>query len=128
MWCIDFELRWMPELPPRGVAEGRIPIWTTIYGPRDLASDLRDTLQSLDLFLQDPIYALKDVPYFNPQRFCNDPNARTTDLKIQHPPPAPGPAYQDEPVVAANMLDSLTVETHLQETAGSTHLKTDLKR
>ncbi|KAF5231059.1 hypothetical protein FAUST_9500 [Fusarium austroamericanum] len=126
---IEFELRWMSKMSSAGsVAEDKAAIWATIYGPHNLASNLRDTLQSLQLFLQDPLYALRNVLYFNPQRFCNDPNARTIDFQIQDAPPAPSLAFEDEQMVAVNVLDRLTLETDLHETAGSPYLNTGLKR
>ncbi|GKU06018.1 alpha- -mannosyltransferase [Fusarium langsethiae] len=102
-------------------------VWATIDGPRSLASSLRDTLQSLQLFLQDPLHAIKNAPYFNPQRFHNDPNTRTIDFQLQDAPPAPNFVFQDEQVVTENVLDRLNLETDLPETAGSAHLNAGLE-
>ncbi|KAF5724313.1 DNA repair rad5 [Fusarium mundagurra] len=126
---IEFELLWMPEQPPNAGAGGHtVAVWVTLYGPRDISSDLRETLQELELYLQDPIYALRDTPYFNPQRFFKDPDARTTSFADGYRQLELHTEFSDEKVVVTDVLDRLTVESILHETPGSECLKTDLKR
>ncbi|KAF5986954.1 DNA repair protein rad5 [Fusarium bulbicola] len=126
---IDFELLWMPEHSQNAGAVGNtVAIWATLYGPRDISSDLGETLQELELFLQDPIYALRDTPYFNPQRFFKDPDARTTSFADGNRQLELHTEFSDEKVVVTDVLDSLTVQSILHETPGSRYLKTDLQR
>jgi hypothetical protein len=100
----------------------------TLYGPRDIASDLGETLQKLELYLQDPIHSLRDAAYFNPQRFFQDSNARTTCFQIGPQEPELHTQFDDEKVVVTDVLESLTTESKLHETWGSEYLKTELKR
>ncbi|CZR35723.1 uncharacterized protein FPRO_00154 [Fusarium proliferatum ET1] len=125
---IDFELLWMPEQSPNAGAIGNtVAIWVTLYGPCYMSSGLRETLQELELYLQDPIYALRDTPYFNPQRFFKDPDARTTCFTAGDTQLELHAEFSDEKVVVTDVLDSLTVESILHETPGSKCLKTELK-
>lgn len=58
---IELELLSMPEPSGKGKdAAGDTPTWATLYGSRDLAPDLGDTLQGLQLYLQDPTHAQRD--------------------------------------------------------------------
>ncbi|KAJ3531523.1 hypothetical protein NM208_g8842 [Fusarium decemcellulare] len=125
---IESELLWMPGQPSGGnYAEGRTGVWATLYGPRDLASDLCDMFQKLGLYLQDPMYARRDAAYFNPQRFFNDPDARTYDFRVASSQPEPNVTFKDEQVAIADVLDKLVAESDVHETRGSSYLKTDLK-
>ncbi|RYP58607.1 hypothetical protein DL770_010394 [Monosporascus sp. CRB-9-2] len=108
-------------------AEKKAAVWATLYGPRDLALDLRDLFQELELYLQDPLHALRDVAYFNPQRFFNKPAIRTTDFQVTPSNREQISTVKDEDFVAKDVLDSLIAESTLHETQGSPYILTELK-
>lgn len=126
---IDFELFWMQTLIQEVAEAGKgAAVWATLYGPPDLGPELHGLFQHLDLYLQDPIHALRDVTYFNPQRFFNEPDKRTshfgaTALIHEHITTA-----KQEDLVIADVLDSVTANCNLPETPESPYLLTELMR
>ncbi|KAH7002371.1 hypothetical protein EDB80DRAFT_867377 [Ilyonectria destructans] len=121
---IEFELMWMACTIDGKKAE----VWVTLYGPQDIAADLSDLFQTLGLYLQDPVHALRDAPYFNPQRFFNRPDIRTTDFQavtLTHPQIS---TAKDEDIVATDVLNSFISLDTLDETHASSHVLTELKR
>jgi hypothetical protein len=126
---IDFELVWMQKQSQGGTeAENRAVVWATLYGPRDLAPDLYDLFQSLELYLQDPIYALRDVAYFNPQRFFNEPDKRTSHFKVAPSNHEQITTTKHENLLVPDILDGITADCDLPETPASPHLLTKLMR
>ncbi|RYP75579.1 hypothetical protein DL771_002279 [Monosporascus sp. 5C6A] len=125
---VEFELLWMTARLQKGTdAENKAAVWATLYGPRDLAPDLRDLFQELELYLQDPIHALRDVAYFNPQRFFNKPAIRTTDFQVTPSNREQISTVKDEDLVATDVLDSLITGFTLHETQGPPYILTELK-
>lgn len=121
---IEFELMWMKCTGDGKKAE----VWVTLYGPQDIAADLSHLFQNLELYLQDPVHALRDAPYFNPQRFFNKSDIRTTDFQVAavtHPLIS---TVKDENLVATDVLNSFISLDTLDETHGSPYLLTELKR
>ncbi|KAF5982360.1 global transactivator [Fusarium bulbicola] len=124
---IEYELLWMSEQLGTGAGTNDNPVvWATLYGPGDLASDLRDLFENLDLYLQDPVYALRDVMYFNPQRFSNEPHIRTSHFWTNPSIGEPVLTIKDETFVVRDVLDSITTGSTLYETPGSQYLLTEL--
>lgn len=101
------------------------PSWiqAILYGRRTLAPSLKELLNDLDFFLQDPYGSVRDVPYINPQRLFNSPNARTSD-----------PSYHTQRQVTSkeiqtmDILPKFTSSGDLPEIEGSPILLTPLKR
>lgn len=126
---IEFELLWMPKQQQKGSkSERKAMVWATIYGPRNLIPDLRELLQDLELYLQDPIHALRDVVYFNPQRFINERDIRTSHFQATSSNREQISTVKDEDLVVTDVLESLTTESILPETPGSPYLLTELMR
>lgn len=126
---VQFELLWMPkQFREEEVTASSTATWAVLYGPRDLSQDIGDTLQGLELYLQDPTHAITDAPYFNPQRFYNSPNARTVDFQADVSQQQPIQCVKDELVSFSDVLDSFSTESFLPEIAGSRYLETELKR
>ena len=126
---IEFELLWMPERPRKGAnTKDKVAVWATLYGPLDLAPDLCEALQKLHLYLQDPIHALRDSAYFNPQRFFNEPGTRTTNFNATPSNCEQISVVIDEHLVATDLLDNLIADSTLHETPGSPYLLTELKK
>lgn len=120
---IQFDLLWIPSST---AATGRSgTIWLTLYGEKTLARDLGDTLQSVDIYLQEPIYAERDVTYWNPHKFQNIEGLRAMSLKhcVQNSHP------EVECAEVVNVLKHFTSENDLPETRGCVaSLRTPLKR
>jgi hypothetical protein len=126
---IEFELLWMPKQPQKGTeGERKATVWVTINGPRNLAPDLRELLQDIELYLQDPIHALREVVCFNPQRFVNERDIRTSNIHATSSNRRHISTVKDEDLVVTDVLDSLTTEYTLPETPGSPCLLTELMR
>lgn len=120
---LEYDLHWIPETELKGVAG---VIWLTIYGYRKIAEDLGETLQMIELYLQDPIHAEKDVIYWNPHRFRNDDGLRTSHLKMARESSIHAQSSHD--LGAVDFLNRFLSEDNLQETEGSAFLRTRLKR
>lgn len=120
---LEYDLHWIPETEPKGVAG---VIWLTIYGCRQIAEDLGDTLQMIEVYLQDPIYAEKDVLYWNPHRFRNDDGLRTSHLKSAWESSIHTQSSYN--LGAIDFLNKFLSEDNLPETEGSAFLRTRLKR
>lgn len=120
---LEYELHWIPETEPNGVAG---VIWVTIYGYRHIGEDLGDTLQMIEVYLQDPIHAEKDMIYWNPHKFKNDDGSRTSHLKMAWESSIYARSNYD--LGAADFLDKFRSEDNLPETGGSVFLRTRLKR
>lgn len=126
---IDFELLWVPARAQKGSkTDKKAAVWATIYGLRELASGLRDLFHDLDLYLQDPIHSLRDVTYFNPQRFFNDPEIRTSNFQVTSLNQEQISTVKDEDLVVTDVLNGITAESILHETPGSLYLLTELLR
>lgn len=126
---IEYDLLWMPEQGwESDRAERQAAVWATLYGPREIAQDLQDTFQNLDLYLQDPIHAQRDTVYFNPQRLFNEPESRTTDFKLSVATYGKVGTVHDEEVLATDLLENIRTGSSLHETPGSPCLITELKR
>ncbi|RFN46905.1 DNA repair protein rad5 [Fusarium flagelliforme] len=122
---IEFELLGMSSQLQKG-KEKKTTVWATLYGPRDLAPDLCDLFHDLELYLQDPTLALRDIPYFNPQRFINKPGIRTVDFQDIRSSSEQISSVRDENLVITDVLDKLSSEHTLPETPGSSYLLTEL--
>ena len=121
---ISMELLWVPS-PSDPLTESTAGnLVATLYGEKDLAADLGRVLQDLEIYLQDPIYAERDVWYWNPHRFHKDASIRTPSLKQE---------LQMDGMVKrldasmSNILADFVSEDALPETEGSLDLLTDLK-
>ncbi|KAK8031327.1 hypothetical protein PG990_001061 [Apiospora arundinis] len=96
-----------------------------LYGEPKTGQPLGDTLQDLGLYLQDPINAQRDVIYWNPQRFYNDPGSRTWLLDKE---------ASDETMVHSEHIDPVDAlrgfvsAIEWPETTGSTFLRAHLHR
>lgn len=121
---IDFDLLWVPS--PNNFSTTNIAgkLWATLYGEKDLAADLGKVLQDLNIYLQDPIYAERDVPYWNPHSFHNDIGLRTYGLKqnLQVEQRA-----ERLDISASDILAEFVSGDSLPETEGSPLLLTSLK-
>lgn len=121
---IEFDLLWIPA---SRAAHGQLgALWITIYGSKELASDLGDELQECEVYLQDPIYAERNTVYWNPQKFHNIEGLRTLSLKPEHNMDSPGP--DADHFEAVDVLKNFTSEDNLPETEGPLSLRTQLKR
>lgn len=120
---LEYDLHWIPETEPKGAAG---VIWVTVYGYRHIAEDLGDTLQMIEVYLQDPIHAEKDVIYWNPHKFRNDDGLRTSHLKVARESSIHARNSYDLGVT--DFLDKFLSEDNLPETEGSAFLRTRLKR
>ncbi|KAK6850014.1 SNF2 family N-terminal domain-containing protein [Apiospora arundinis] len=118
---IEAELK-LTTHKPRYALPTEFVLQAILYGERNTGAPLGDTLEDLGLYLQDPINSLRDVMYWNPQRFYNDPNTRTWTRE---------PGYSDPPVHTEhlNPIDTLkgfTSDVQWTETTGPTSLRTSL--
>lgn len=120
---LEYDIHWIPEAEPKGIAG---VIWVTVYGYRHIAEDLGDTLQMIEVYLQDPIHAEKDVIYWNPHKFRNDDGLRTSHLKVAWE--SAMHARNSHDLGATDFLDKFLSEDNLPETEGSAFLRTCLKR
>ncbi|KAK2752962.1 hypothetical protein CKAH01_06203 [Colletotrichum kahawae] len=107
--------------------QGDIPIWATVYGPRNLAQNFGQILSEADYYFQDPVLSLTDAEYFNPQRFFNTPDARTTDFSVSCLGNSQLTTEMDETHFATDVLKGLVSENDLLGTNGSPFLLTELK-
>ncbi|KAK7908999.1 hypothetical protein PG985_014877 [Apiospora marii] len=94
-----------------------------LYGPRKLGADVGRTLQDLNIYLQDPCNAAHDLPYWNPHRFSNSADLRTS-YWWHMPEKAP---VKEELLSAVDFLEAFTTGGDLKETEGSILLRTPLK-
>lgn len=122
---LECDLHWIPETEPTGKGVAGV-IWVTIYGRRHIAQDFRDTLQMIEVYLQDPIHAEKDVIYWNPQKFRNEDGLRTSHLKVAWESSIHARSSYD--LGATDFLNKFLSEDNLPETEGSPFLRTRLKR
>lgn len=99
-------------------------MWWTLYGDKSLANELGNTLQDLDIYLQEPIAADKDVLYWNPHKFQNNPGLRTSDFQSQ----SAQEQNNIEALILPDILAKFTSEDALPETEGSWLLQTPLKK
>lgn len=120
---IESDLLWVPA--SKAVPEQPGTLWLTIYGTRELASEVGDTLQEVEFFLQDPIHAERNTLYWNPQRFQNTEGLYTASLRCTTPVQ---PRQETCQIEAIDVLKDFTSEDNLPETIGSTSLCTPLKR
>lgn len=120
---IEFDLLWVPNPASKQGLVGSL--WATLYGDRDIARDLGDTLQNLDIYLQDPIYSLRDVLYWNPHKFSNGEGVRTTFINVKVK--VEEDQSKKKPVAPADILANFVSEDTLPETEGSALLTTKLK-
>ncbi|KAI0537718.1 hypothetical protein GGR58DRAFT_527015 [Xylaria digitata] len=91
-----------------------------LYGDRNLTSDIKETLGLLELFLQDPIDAARDVTYLNPQKLFNCPRARTSLLWASQ-------EITKSKVTPVDILSEFTSPDSIGETEGSQYLLTPLQ-
>ncbi|KAH8753050.1 SNF2 family N-terminal domain-containing protein, partial [Diaporthe sp. PMI_573] len=98
-------------------------LWLTIYGARELASDVGDTLQEAEVYLQDPIHAERNTLYWNPQKFQNTKGLYTMSFKRKKDvsPTEVGP------LKSIDVLRDFISDDNLPETEGSASLRTCLK-
>lgn len=120
---LEFDLHWISGTEPKGA--GGV-IWVTIYGFRHIAEDLGNTLQMIEVYLQDPIHAEKDVIYWNPHKFRNDDGLRTSHLKVAWQSSIQAQGSYD--LGSTDFLKSFVSEDNLPETEGSALLRTGLER
>ncbi|KAK8057087.1 hypothetical protein PG996_011024 [Apiospora saccharicola] len=98
-------------------------ISVTLYGPKHLSANIGYTLQDLKAYLQDPHGATQDLPYWNPHKFFNSSDLRTSNFR--HIPEC-SPA-KEEQLSTVDFLEAFTTGGDLEETEGSHFLKTSLK-
>ncbi|KAK2765700.1 hypothetical protein CKAH01_15641 [Colletotrichum kahawae] len=123
---IEYDILWMhPEQALEGGAQ--MKVWVTIYGREAQSKSLGKVLQDVGFYLQDPVYAMRNAAYTNPQRFGNTPSIRTTDFKMISPGTMQA-STTNELLQPNNVLESLTTNLSLAETHGSPYLLTELKR
>lgn len=120
---LEYDLLWIPEIKPKSVIG---VIWVTVYGCRQIAEDLGETLQMIEVFLQDPIHAERDVKYWNPHKFRNEDNLRTSHLRVVKQSISHLPSSYE--LGATDFLNKFVSEDNLPETEGSTFIRTQLKR
>lgn len=119
---IDSDLLWIPA--SKATADQPGTLWLTIYGVRELASDLGDTLQEAEVYLQDPIHAERNTIYWNPQKFHNTEGLYTSSFKYNEGDSCP----EVDSFKAIDVLKDFTSQDDLPETEGSSSLRTYLKR
>lgn len=119
---IDFDLLWIPC--SKAATDQLGTLWLTIYGARELANDLGDTLQEAEVYLQDPIHAERNTIYWNPQKFQNTEGLYTSSFRCNADDSRPEVA----PFQAIDVLKDFTSQDDLPETEGSASLRTCLKR
>lgn len=119
---IEYDILWIPAIEAATVQSG--VLWVTIYGEKTLYKDLGDELRKAEVYLQDPIHAERDTIYWNPQRFHNVEDSRTTSLKFD----SEGSCPEVERAEAVDVLKNFTSQDDLPETEGSPSLRTQLKR
>ncbi|KAK8109244.1 hypothetical protein PG984_015045, partial [Apiospora sp. TS-2023a] len=85
--------------------------------------DVGCTLQGLNIYLQDPRSTAYDLPYWNPHRFYNSHNLRTSSW-WHKPEEAPVKEVQ---LSSKDFLETFTTGGDLKETEGSNLLITSLK-
>ncbi|KAI8622935.1 hypothetical protein F5Y19DRAFT_483275 [Xylariaceae sp. FL1651] len=95
----------------------------TLYGHADLAPDVKEVLNSLGLYLQDPVRALQDAVYSNPQRLFNTAGLRTSDLWALQAEDA----VVKSSVAPIDVLSNFTTRDEIYETEGSDCLLTTLQ-
>ena len=121
---VEFDLLWVPS--PNSISTTNVTdkLWVTLYGEKDLATGLGEVLQHLDIYLQDPIHAERDVPYWNPHSFHNDIDLRTSDLKqdlwVEQ-------KAERLSISVSDILAEFVSEDSLPKTEGSPLLLTSLK-
>lgn len=119
---LDFDLLWIPA--PIGAADRSGTLWLTIYGAKALAKDVGNTLQEVDVYLQDPIHAERNTIYWNPQRFQNTEGLYTFSFRYNM-----DKNYSVvEQARAVNTLKGFTSEDDLPETEAPDAICTPLKR
>ncbi|KAF4975682.1 hypothetical protein FZEAL_7572 [Fusarium zealandicum] len=120
---IDMDLVISSLESPGNTRAEKFVLQAILYGDRDLGDGLKDVVRGQNLYLQDPIGATRDVVYWNPQRYYNSPDTRTSHFW----------ATPDEIQATENQIlhqDSLAVFTSgedLGETEASNHVRTALK-
>lgn len=119
---IDIDLLWIPA--SKAATDQLGTLWLTIYGARELASDLGDTLQEAEVYLQDPIHAERNTIYWNPQKFQNTENLYTSSFRCN----TDDSRLDVGPFKAIDVLKDVTSQDDLPETKGSALLRTCLKR
>ena len=100
-------------------------VWLSaiLYGPAEMGPDLGESLQECDIYLQDPQYACRNVPYRNPQRFFNA-DCQTTGSTAKQSRPEQG----ERTLGPVDILANFESEDSLPETEGSDALRTQLAR
>lgn len=96
-----------------------------LYGERNIGDLLKDVLGGLGLFLQDPSNALRDVIYWNPQRFYNEPGARAWQ---REPETDHDRTVHTEHLNIIDTLKDFNSDIELAETTPPTSLATSLQR
>jgi hypothetical protein len=96
-------------------------VYVVLYGRKELGDPLNEVLETADLFLQDPVEALRDEVYWNPQRMFNDPDRRTSSLV-----PLTASVERREFLNPKDFLSSFTSDRQLEETEGSQAVVTPL--
>ncbi|KAF4957354.1 hypothetical protein FSARC_11329 [Fusarium sarcochroum] len=94
-----------------------------LYGDRDLCDGLKEVLRSQNLFLQDPYGASRDVVYWNPQRYCNSPERRTSHFSSANE----DQKAIEERISHVDLLSGFTSGSDLSETEPSSFVRTPLK-
>ncbi len=118
---VDFDILFVPNdsKPNKGV------LWVTLYGHPEIANELGETLQDLDIYLQDPLYAARDVVYCNPHRFGREPNLRTSDILQKTTRKLD---IKKQEISPSQLLAEFVSEDHLPETKESKYVRTQLTR
>lgn len=119
---LEYDIHWIPQTNLKSVIG---VIWVTIYGCRQIAEDLGETLQMIEVFLQDPIHADRDVKYWNPHKFRNEDYLRTSHLKVARQSSIHVESSYD--LGGTDFLNKFVSEDNLPETDGSAFLRTRLK-
>ncbi|KAI1291071.1 SNF2 family N-terminal domain-containing protein [Xylaria venustula] len=107
--------------------ESKLPllprIMVTLFRTQRLEEVWMDFFQGQMLYLQDPIYTKRDVPYWNPQRFHNEANAYTSAFWQR----LEADQSRQEEISPTDFLAAFTSDGILTETEGSVFLRTPLQ-
>jgi len=115
---LSLELAQHPKTP-----SARQQATAILYGAQSLTSNIKDTLGFLELYLQDPIDATRDVTYLNPQRLFSTPGARTSLFWAPQ-----SQAITKSSLTPVDILSEFASADGIDETEGSQYLLTPLQR
>ena len=120
---IEMDMALSPPQTSAGGGEETPVLQVVIYGNRSLCHGIKLVLHGQGLYLQDPVGAVRDARYWNPQRYFNSPKARTSDFwnnssKVE---------AKDEPVNYGDNVSAFTTGDDLRPTDPVSCVRTPLK-